>query len=245
MKLSLHLSSAFCTHPGMVRSHNEDACLADDENACFLVADGMGGAVAGEVASRIMKEAVRDLFAARNISSLEELEKLVSCCFQAANDRVLARVRAEPSYSGMGCTAVLLAIFNNTFILGHVGDSRCYRLRDGSLKQLTYDHTLVQAQIDQGLINREQAKTHKMKNFILRAVGIDKELEVECSTGNLLPGDIFLLCSDGLTDMVGDADILEILNYNGDSSTKAAMLVDQANHSGGKDNISAVLVIVE
>lgn len=239
------ITTCFQTDPGMVRTHNEDSCLVDEEHYCFLVADGMGGAAAGEVASKQMKEVVQELFAQRTTySSSAELNKLVTTCFHAANTRISALAREEPSFSGMGCTAILLAFDTKGFVLGHVGDSRCYRMRQGVFEQLSKDHTLVQAQLDQGLIDQEQAKNHKLKNVLLRAIGNTEDLKVDIVCGNVQPGDLFLLCSDGLTNMVHDENIVEIISYNGDLPLKATMLVDQAKYAGGEDNISIVLIEV-
>ena len=244
MAEKLHITACCRTDSGLVRSHNEDVCFVDAKNRCFMVADGMGGAAAGEVASGMMKETVLELFALEKTHSVSRLRDLVCRCFQTANARMLAHIAEEHSHSGMGCTAELLVFGDRDFVLGHVGDSRCYRLRKGNLEQLTRDHTLVQMQLDQGLIDREQAERHSMKNVILRAIGTKEELEVDIINGSILPGDIFLLCSDGLTGMVDDKKIQEIMSYDGPPPLKATLLVDQANHSGGKDNISVVLVEV-
>jgi len=233
------------TDPGLVRSHNEDTCLANNEEGCFLVADGMGGAAAGELASGLLKETVLDLFSTSKKRSSLEVRKLILDCFQAANARILDHVEEVPSHSGMGCTAELLAFDNNGFFLGHVGDSRTYRFRQGSLEQLTKDHTLVQAQEDQGLITREEARTHSLRNVILRVVGNKKKLEVDIIHGSASHGDIFLLCTDGLSAMVEDEKIKEIMAFNGPLGIKATMLVDQANYAGGKDNVSVVLIEVQ
>ena len=238
----MYITACCHTDPGLVRSHNEDVCAVDEDHHCFLIADGMGGAAAGEVASGIMKETVQELFSQWEYTSDEGLKELIRNCFQTANASILAHIEKEPSHAGMGCTAELLAIGDKNFILGHVGDSRCYRLREGKLEQLSRDHTLVQIQLDQGLINREQARNHKLKNVIIRSVGNKEELEVDIIHGAVLPGDIFLLCSDGLSGMVDDEKIQEIMSYNGPLPLKTTMLVDQANYSGGKDNVSVVLV---
>ncbi len=145
----------------------------------------------------------------------------------------------------MGCTAELFILHNNRFVLGHVGDSRTYRLSDGRLTQLTKDHTLVQIQEEQGLISKEQAKTHSMRNVILRVVGNSKGVEVDMIQGTAVPGDIFLLCSDGLSGMLDDEQIQEILAFEGPLPLKATMLIDQANHAGGKDNITVALIEVK
>lgn len=241
----IHTSACCSTDPGLARSHNEDTCLVNNDAGYFLVADGMGGAAAGEVASGLFQETVLELFSPDQDRSPESDRNLVMECFQSANARILSHAAEVPSHSGMGCTAELFAFHNNRFLLGHVGDSRTYRLRSGSLTQLTKDHTLVQAQEEQGLISREQARTHSMRNVILRVVGSSKGVEVDMIHGTAVPGDIFLLCTDGLSGMVDDEQIQEILTFEGPLPLKATMLIDQANHAGGKDNISVALIEVK
>jgi protein phosphatase len=141
----------------------------------------------------------------------------------------------------MGCTAELVAFSPDGFVIGHMGDSRTYLYRDGLLRQLTKDHSFVQEQIDQGVISPEQARSHKMRNVILRAVGVRPSLELDTICGKVLPKDLFLLCSDGLTDMVEDVEILKILEQNGHLSDKALQLIELAKEAGGKDNITVVL----
>ena len=244
VKPVIHTSACCNTDPGLTRSHNEDTCLVNNDAGYFLVADGMGGAAAGEVASGLFQETVLELFSPDRDRS-PELENLVMECFQSANARILSHVAEIPSHSGMGCTAELFAFHNNRFVLGHVGDSRTYRLSSGNLTQLTTDHTLVQAQEEQGLISSEQARTHSMRNVILRVVGSSEGVEVDMIHGTAVPGDIFLLCTDGLSGMVDDEQIQEILTFEAPLPLKATMLIDQANHAGGKDNISVALIEVK
>jgi PPM family protein phosphatase len=239
-------TSACCsTDPGLARSHNEDTCLVNNDAGYFLVADGMGGAAAGEVASSLFQETAIELFSSNLDRPLEADQNLVMQCFESANDRILSHTAEEPSHAGMGCTAELFTFHNNRFVLGHVGDSRTYHLSNRCLTQLTKDHTLVQIQEEQGLISREQARTHSMRNVILRVVGTSKGVEVDIIHGTAVPGDIFLLCTDGLSGMVDDEQIQEILAFEGPLQLKATMLIDQANHAGGKDNISVALIEVK
>ena len=142
----------------------------------------------------------------------------------------------------MGCTAELMAFSGDKFILGHMGDSRTYRLKNGQLKQLSQDHSLVQEQLDKGLITPEEARKHTMKNVILRAVGVDETPALDLVRGNLSAGDLFLLCSDGLTDMVEDADILAVLASTAPLTQKAEKLIELAKSAGGHDNITVVLI---
>jgi protein phosphatase len=161
--------------------------------------------------------------------------------FQRANDLILSHVTRHPEHTGMGCTAELMAFSPDGFVIGHMGDSRTYLYRDGWLRQLTKDHSFVQEQIDQGVITPEQARSHKMRNVILRAVGVRTSLELDTICGTVLPNDLFLLCSDGLTDMVEDSKISNILKQNGKLSDKVHQLIELANGAGGKDNITVVL----
>jgi protein phosphatase len=158
---------------------------------------------------------------------------------------MLDHVAAHPKHSGMGCTAEILAVSGEDILIGHVGDSRTYRLRNGELRQLTQDHSLVQEQINQGLISETEARTHAMRNVILRAVGTKQAVELVILKGKGIAGDIFLLCSDGLADMVDDAAMQNVLNQGGDLQTQADRLIALAKAAGGKDNITVVLVKVE
>ena len=158
--------------------------------------------------------------------------------------KILAHVAQHPDHRGMGCTAELLAFFDEGFILGHVGDSRTYRLRDGYLEQLTQDHTIVQQQVQEGLISPEQAKSHPMRNVIFRAVGIREELTVDLLAGKMFSEDLFLLCSDGLTDMIQDNEIQDILCSDIDLDHKADRLIESAKAAGGIDNITVVLAAI-
>lgn len=229
------------TDVGLIRSNNEDTFLIDAEANFCLVADGMGGAAAGETASQIFAETAAELFADRKPATEQETVECVQATFRQANDRILAHVAKHPEHQGMGCTAELLASTPSGFIVGHMGDSRTYRFRKGHLKQITKDHSLVQDQIDQGLITEEQARSHSMRNVILRAVGVRPSPALDTLRGPIFKGDLFLLCSDGLTDMVEDNDIAQVLSHNGDLKNKAEKLVDLAKQAGGKDNITVVL----
>lgn len=228
------------TDQGLRRKKNEDTILINEEKGFCLVADGIGGTAAGDVASQLFARTAQDVFtrgSCRDDAASERIKKT----FQEANDGILRYAKENPACEGMGCTAELLALTDNRFVLGHMGDSRAYRLRRGDLKQLTTDHSLVQEQLDQGLITREEAVTHSLKNVILRAVGIKKNPALDLLKGNIFTGDIFLLCSDGLTDMVEDPLMKKYLVSTTDIQKKAEDLVQEANAHGGKDNISVVL----
>ena len=216
-----------------------------NDAGCFLVADGMGGAAAGEVASSIVRDTVLELCSEDSDRvNPDSAQELVTACFRTANERIFSQARRIQGQSGMGCTADLMVTSENRFVLGHVGDSRTYLLRRSSLQRLTSDHTFVQAQQDQGLLSEEAARTHSMRHVILKAVGISQDLDVDIVHGTLVPGDLFLLCSDGLTSMVREQRIRELLMFAGPLSVRATLLVDEANNAGGKDNVSVVLVSV-
>jgi len=229
------------TDTGRVRSNNEDTFMLDPEMVYCLVADGMGGAAAGEMASLIFAQTTAELFSCPKPATEQELVDRVQAAFRDANDRILDHVASHPEHKGMGCTAELLAFTDTGYVVGHMGDSRTYRLRQGSLKQLTKDHSLVQDQIDQGLITEEQARSHRMRNIILRAVGVRPSPALDTLRGPIFSGDLFLLCSDGLTDLIEDREILRVLLPDGHIASKADQLVEMANAAGGKDNITVVL----
>lgn len=237
----LHIALSGQTDIGLKRANNEDVFLIRaDLNFC-LVADGMGGAAAGELASRYFADTCLKVFSRANADSISELLLLVQKSFQMANKFILDHVREEPRHKGMGCTAELMAFCNGGFVLGHVGDSRTYRYRNGELKQLTHDHSLVQNMVDQGMISPAEARRHSHRNVILRAVGIEKNLQLDLIRGRPLQGDIYLLCSDGLTDMVEDAAITEALAADTPLEAKAHACIGLAKQSGGSDNITVVL----
>lgn len=236
----------FCgkTDIGLRRSNNEDAFIISPELGFCLAADGMGGAAAGELASKIFADTVLEIFADSTDQSEKEILYRVKKAFSFANEKILDDATQNPNHEGMGCTAELLAFFEDGFALGHVGDSRTYRFRNGQLRQLTQDHTIVQQQIEEGLISSENIRNHPLRNVILRALGQERELALDLLRGKILPGDLFLLCSDGLTDMVQDDQIQEILSSDIDIHRKADKLVESAKAAGGKDNITVVLVAI-
>jgi protein phosphatase len=200
----------------------------------------MGGAAAGEVASRIFVEAAAEVLS-RERSSEEETVGLVQKTFRTANESILDQARENPHYRGMGCTAEVAVFFQRRFVIGHVGDSRTYLFRQGELVQITKDHSLVQEQVDRGLITAAEARHHPHRHVIARAVGVDGKLDVDLVKGELLPGDCILLCSDGLTDMVDDPSIRDVLARPLDLSQKVEALIGLARAAGGHDNITAVL----
>ena len=255
MKIEDALEIVSQTNPGMVRSHNEDSVA--QELACGLVvlADGMGGYNAGEVASGIAVSVVATEICQhlqnasptdRDEASGEELGVLLlRDNIQRANASVFHAAQSQPQYAGMGTTIVSGLFYDNRVVVGHVGDSRMYRLRGETLETITRDHSLLQEQIDGGMISVEDARLSKNKNLVTRAVGIDAEVIPEIHVHDVLIGDIYLLCSDGLNDMLEDEDIQSTLYaMQGNLPLAAEQLIQMANDNGGRDNVSVILVKV-
>ena len=232
------------TDVGLRRQNNEDVFLVSPEFDFCLAADGMGGAAAGEVASEIFAQTALSVFSINPNRSEKDTLYRVQKAYHTANEKILEHVSAHPDHKGMGCTAELLAFFEDHFILGHIGDSRTYRLRNGELEQLTEDHTLVQQQFQEGLISEDEIRNHPMRHVIFRAVGIKEEVTIDLLKGKTHPADLFLLCSDGLSDMLEDEQIRDILCADTDLERKSANLIESAKAAGGIDNITVVLVAI-
>jgi protein phosphatase len=231
--------SAGRTDPGRVRRRNEDSFVLDPP--LFAVADGMGGAQAGEVASRLTAAAFREYHEADRLAPDERLQAII----QEANRRIYERARSDAGVSGMGTTVTAALLTGGRVTLGHVGDSRAYRIRDGELEQLTDDHSLVGDLMRSGRLTPEEAEAHPQRSVITRALGTDPDVDVDTMSVEAAPGDVFLLCSDGLTTMVGDDDILGILAAAPSLDDAARELVRAANTGGGEDNVTVVLFRVE
>ena len=238
----------FCsqTHTGLCRSNNEDAVAFDEATQLCVVADGMGGYNAGEVASGvaiafISSEMTRWLAQARHQASAKQIARALEICVENTNLSILKTAHSNSQYAGMGTTLVVGAFHQNRLILGHIGDSRCYRLRQGELSCLTRDHSLLQEQIDAGLLTPEEAISSTQKNLVTRALGVEDTVALEVHEHDVQADDLYLLCSDGLSDMVSDHDIEQILVTAPSLGLTAQQLVEQANHQGGHDNISVLL----
>jgi protein phosphatase len=231
--------SAGRTHPGKVRRRNEDSYVLDPP--LFAVADGMGGAQAGEVASRLTAAAFREFHEADRLPPDERLHAII----QEANRRIYDRAHADSDFSGMGTTVTAALLTGGRVTIGHVGDSRAYRIRNGELEQLTDDHSLVGDLMRSGRLTPEEADAHPQRSVITRALGTDREVDVDTLAIEAEPGDLFLLCSDGLTTMVADDDILGILAAAPTLDDAARALVRAANTEGGEDNVTVVLFRVE
>jgi PPM family protein phosphatase len=231
--------SAGRTHPGKVRRRNEDSYVLDPP--LFAVADGMGGAQAGEVASRLTAAAFREFHEADRLPPDERLQAII----QEANRRIYDRAHADSGFSGMGTTVTAALLTGGRVTIGHVGDSRAYRIRNGELEQLTDDHSLVGDLMRSGRLTPEEADAHPQRSVITRALGTDPEVDVDTLAIEAEPGDLFLLCSDGLTTMVADDDILGVLAAAPTLDDAARALVSAANTGGGEDNVTVVLFRVE
>src|SRR5688500_8056919 len=256
MDLTQALEIAASTDPGMVRSHNEDSIAADAANGLVVLADGMGGYNAGEVASgmatTVIVTEMRQLLTGvkphdvDQATSEEVAARLVREQVLKANTSIYQAAQSQPQYAGMGTTLVVCLFYDNRVLVAHLGDSRLYVLRDGKFKQVTRDHSLLQEQIDSGIITAEQAKKAAHKNLVTKALGIDPTVEPEIHEYPTRIGDVYLLCSDGLCDMVEDEDIAMTLQTLGKGNLKLAAqhLVQMANDNGGRDNVSVILVRV-
>ena len=236
----LEYEAAGASDQGRTRKSNEDSYglnLRNEEGRCdFVVCDGMGGAAAGEVASRMAVEAMLHAMD-QKVVTRETFQHAVD----AANNSVHSSAEQDPSRAGMGTTLVAMATRGGQAWVAHVGDSRAYRLRDGSLERLTHDHSLVDEQVRLGQLTQAQAETSPMRNVITRAVGTQDEVDADVIEFAVIPGDVYLLASDGLMREVDDERIAAILRASGDLEQTCAQLIEAANRAGGRDNITCVL----
>ena len=238
------------TDPGRARDNNEDAVAIDETGRVGVLADGMGGYNAGEIASGmatafIKSEMARWLAESGKHAKVKEIRRALEICVDNANRSIFNASGSNPQYSGMGTTLVVGVFHDATLILGHIGDSRCYRLRGGTLAQITKDHSLLQEQIDAGLITPEQAAGSSIKNLVTRALGVEDAVMLEINEHEVEAGDCYLMCSDGLSDMVDDAEIASILGGPVPMDQKSDILIAVANEHGGRDNISVLLVYAD
>lgn len=253
------IRSAGLSDVGKRRKSNEDSFAISEDGTLFIVADGMGGHAAGEVASRLAVESIE-----RHISgsdprkeptipasfrspgideaSLPAPARRVLNAIRLANQEIVRSVRKDSSMRGMGTTVVIAYVHGTRAYIGSVGDSRAYVVRDRALRQLTSDHTLVNEQVRAGALSSQEARNHPARNILTRAVGSQEDVEADLVELDLKPGDILLLCSDGLTTMAEDADILKtLLAHSDDPEAASRALVDLANERGGDDNVTVVL----
>ncbi len=253
--LSQALEIAVLTDPGLVRGHNEDSVFANPVRGLVILADGMGGYNAGEVASGMatsfLASALETSFFDTPSAAGDEVNgsAYASACLresiEKANTAIFNAASSEPDFEGMGTTLVSAIFHDGRVTVAHVGDSRLYRLRDQALSVMTRDHSLLQQQIDCGMITPEEARFSQNKNLVTRAMGVDPAVDPEINEFPVLPGDLYLFCSDGLNDMLPDEEIaLALQTLSANPALAASQLVQMANDNGGRDNISVVVVKV-
>ena len=233
------------TDVGIIRSGNEDSYFMLPEEGIFVVADGMGGHAAGEVASEMAVETISQGLQGVVGRSDAEAAHMIRLAIHRANAEIFQRTVDEPEKRGMGTTATALVINRTRYMVGQVGDSRAYLLRDGRLTQLTKDHSYVQEQVDAGYLTPEQARTHPYSNVITRCVGANSDVVPDIYVGTLHTGDLFLLASDGLTGMLEDHELHGILNTNETPARLVDLMVGEANRKGGLDNITVLVVRID
>ncbi|MGN6184016.1 MAG: Stp1/IreP family PP2C-type Ser/Thr phosphatase [Thermoanaerobaculia bacterium] len=249
----MQLKAYGLTHVGRQRQHNEDAFLVESDASLFLVADGMGGHAAGEIASRIAVDSISEFILhtkeddgtwphAYDEHFRRSTNRLMAA-LRMANTRVLEAMRKDARLRGMGTTVVACMADADTMSVAHVGDSRAYLIREGQLSRITNDHSWVFEQVQAGMLTEAEAEKHPLRNVITRALGGALQVTPDASEIEARPGDVFLLCSDGLTGMVPESEIQRIVtSANGDLEKACQLLIDAANERGGLDNVTAVLV---
>ncbi len=253
MSLNGKLEIYGITDVGKKRSHNEDCIGSDTEIGVIVLADGMGGYRAGEVASAIavnmileeLRTSLKEVPAGDvdEETGFSQESLLVKQAIEKANQTIFQTAQSQPQCQGMGTTLVTAAFYDDRVTVAHVGDSRLYRLRDETLEQVTSDHSLLQELIDKGFYTPEEAKKSLNKNLVTRAMGIELNVSADLQEEMVKPGDVYLICSDGLSDLVEDEEMYDTLKRHGeDLETAAKRLIQLANDKGGKDNISVVLV---
>lgn len=256
MNLSGVLEIVRLTDVGLLRDHNEDAIASDDTMGFVVLADGMGGYKAGEVASEMavlsITAELMESLASQHAGEVDSVlgkqaeAQLIFAAVKSANEVIYSVSQSQPQCAGMATTLVVGVFTNNKVLVGHIGDSRMYRLRHQVLSQMTEDHSVLQEQLKSGLITPEQAKYAVNKNLVTRALGIEPQVELELNEYDVEVGDIYLVCSDGLSDLVDDDAIQSVLNnLTLDMNAAAQALVQLANDNGGKDNISVILIKVK
>ena len=252
MNLEGKLEIVGVTDVGRKRSHNEDAIGSDMETGLVVLADGMGGYQAGEVASAIAVDTILDDLRAKlkdvdpgavdDETGYSQATLLIKAAIEKANDQIYETAQSKPECEGMGTTVVAAGFYDNRLSVAHVGDSRLYRLRDGRFEQITSDHSLLQELIDKGFYTPEEARKSLNKNLVTRAMGIELNVSPDVQEDFVKAGDIYMLCSDGLTDLVEDNEIALILrSYTNNLEEAGRSLIQKANECGGKDNISVIL----
>jgi protein phosphatase len=243
----LNLTACGKTDQGLVRTNNEDNFYSDEKMGLLVVADGMGGHASGEKASSLAVSVIRDYFQGQQIMigdrdpSFSEATNKLACAIRLANQAVYEASQSSPQLKGMGTTIVAVLLTGRKLSIAHIGDSRAYLVRAGTMEQLTDDHSMVNEQVKRNLISREEADLSEMKNILTKALGIQPELDADLDELTLLEGDILLLCTDGLSNMVTDDDALDMISSAADASAACESLIEAANKNGGKDNITVVI----
>lgn len=256
MALTDALLMTSLSDPGMVRDLNEDSIELRPESGIVVLADGMGGYNAGEVASGMATSMVADgMMRAWSTEALQGLDRAAAIALSqsllqeqvvAANAAIFAQAQQEQSFEGMGTTLVGCLFYDNFLTVGHAGDSRLYRLRGDAFEQITKDHSLLQEQIDAGMIAKEDAHLSNNRNFITRAIGVAAEEQAEIHTYEVAPEDLYLICTDGLYGMVSDEELhMTLMTLKANLDLAAAQLIGAANDAGGSDNVSLILVRVK
>ncbi|MGH7521172.1 MAG: Stp1/IreP family PP2C-type Ser/Thr phosphatase [Gemmatimonadales bacterium] len=241
----MHITSAGRTDVGVIRSGNEDSFLMVPDRGIFVVADGMGGHAAGEVASEMaVRYVARELDSLRGLSD-KQIQDRMTNAIRTANGAIFQRTLTEHDKRGMGTTVTALTLYENRFLIGQVGDSRAYLLRDSKLTQITKDHSYVQEQVDAGYLTPEQARTHPYSNVITRCVGANSDVTPDLYGGVVKPGDLYLLASDGLTGMLEDYQLADLLAPDRMPQDEVDSLIAEANRHGGLDNITAIIVRID
>jgi serine/threonine protein phosphatase PrpC len=255
MSLKDKFSAVELTDTGRVRDHNEDAIGCVKDIGLWVLADGMGGYNAGEVASGIAVKTIIDLVSeACEREDRDEVEAgtgymrqtiVLRDAIHRANKIINQTAQSQPQCEGMGTTLVACLFYDNRVSIAHVGDSRLYRMRDNRFEQITMDHSLLQELVDRGFYSQEEASRSTNRNYVTRALGVESSVEVEVQEIDVVKGDYILMCSDGLPDMVEDEDIhLTISTFNNNIDTIGQQLIKLANDNGGRDNVSVILVQV-
>ena len=235
----MKLASFGKTHVGMKRSHNEDAFYRNDEIGLYIVADGMGGHKAGEIASNMAVDSIKNYI----LNQKKAAEQSIVDAIYVANNLIFKSAAANAHYNGMGTTIVSMAFNSTGAMLCHVGDSRAYLMTRGKLERLTEDHTYVNEQFKTGLITEEQMETHSMRNVLTRSLGFSEQIKIASQKLNIHAGDRYLLCSDGLSHMVADHVIAELGSIP-DAVHAVSTLIEVANTNGGDDNITVIIIDV-
>lgn len=254
MPYRVELEFAAKTDTGLVRSHNEDSVAISAEYGFAILADGMGGYNAGEVASGIATTVLKESLEQRlrdqqwdiRLNRSKRIQQMLVESIIHANDSIFEAARIEPKNTGMGTTLVAALFHHDRVTVAHVGDSRAYRLRNGAITQITHDHSMLQEQIDAGLVSEEGAQFAQNRNLITRAMGVDYDLDVEVHEHQTEAGDIYILCSDGLSDMISKQQIHDAVSKAAPNLESICNeLIRKANDNGGRDNVSVILIKVQ